>query len=209
MRNLTRYVLDAALQQLHDWRAAGLEIDLAVNVSARDLADARFPDEVARALAEHGADPSWLELEVTESVLLSDRLRTSRMLERLVEHGVRIAIDDFGVGYSSLGQLKTLPASVLKIDRSFVSSMESDRSDEAIVSSTIQLAHRLGLRVIAEGVETMAHLERLCAAGCDIGQGHLFGRPLEGDRIVAAARELQADWVHVPDADVVVLRRAG
>ncbi len=107
--------------------APGMEIDLAINVSARDLADARFPDEVAHALAEHGVEPSWLELEVTESVLLSDRLRTSRMLERLVDQGVRIAIDDFGVGYSSLGQLKTLPAKVLKIDRSFVSSMESDR----------------------------------------------------------------------------------
>ena len=106
------------------------------------------------------------------------------MLERLVDQGVRIAIDDFGVGYSSLGQLKTLPAEVLKIDRSFVSSMETDRHDEAIVSSTIELAHRLGLRVVAEGVETPAHLARLRAAGCDIGQGHLLGRPLPGDEIV-------------------------
>ena len=145
--------------------------------AARDLADARFPDEVATALAKYGVEPSWLELEVTESVLLSDRLRTSRMLERLVDQGVRIAIDDFGVGYSSLGQLKTLPAKVLKIDRSFVSSMESDQSDAALVSSTIELAHRLGLQVIAEGVETPAHLARLRAAGCDIGQGHLLGRP--------------------------------
>jgi diguanylate cyclase (GGDEF)-like protein len=211
MRNLTRYVLDESLRQLREWRGSGLEIDLAVNVSARDLADARFPDEVARALAEHGVDPSWLEIEVTESVLLSDRLRTSRMLERLVEQGVRIAIDDFGVGYSSLGQLKTLPAGVLKIDRSFVSSMESDRSDEAIVSSTIQLAHRLGLQVIAEGVETSAHLERLRAADCDIGQGHLFGRPLAGEAMAAAAHALESAWTHAPvgEADVVVLRRTG
>ena len=167
-----------------------MEVDLAVNVSARDLADARFPDEVARALADHRVEPSWLELEVTESVLLSDRLRTSRMLERLVEQGVRIAIDDFGVGYSSLGQLRTLPASVLKIDRSFVSNMESDPSNEAIVSSTIELAHRLGLQVIAEGVETPAHLARLRAAGCDIGQGHLLGRPLPGDDISSTAHAL-------------------
>jgi EAL domain-containing protein (putative c-di-GMP-specific phosphodiesterase class I) len=132
------------------------------------------------------------------------------MLDRLVNHGVRIAIDDFGVGYSSLGQLKTLPARVLKIDRSFVSSMESDRSDEAIVSSTIELAHRLGLHVIAEGVETPAHLARLRAAGCDIGQGHLLGRPLRGDELVATARALSAAWAQ-PDApgDVVPLRRAG
>jgi diguanylate cyclase (GGDEF)-like protein len=103
MRNLTRYVFEESLAQLRAWRSAGLDIDLAVNVSARDLADARFPDEIARGLADHDVDPSWLELEVTETVLLSDRLRTSRMLERLVEQGVRMAIDDFGVGYSSLG----------------------------------------------------------------------------------------------------------
>ena len=209
MRNLTRYVLAESLRQLREWRTTGMEIDLAINVSSRDLADARFPDEVARALAEHGVEPSWLELEVTESVLLSDRLRTSRMLERLVDQGVRIAIDDFGVGYSSLGQLKTLPAEVLKIDRSFVSSMETDRHDEAIVSSTIELAHRLGLRVIAEGVETPAHLARLRAAGCDIGQGHLLGHPLPGDEIVSAAHALRAAWVPDVSADVVPLRRAG
>ena len=209
MRSLTRYVLNESLLQLRAWRSTGMEIDLAVNVSARDLADARFPDEVAHALAEHGVEPSWLELEVTESVLLSDRLRTSRMLERLVEQGVRIAIDDFGVGYSSLGQLKTLPAKVLKIDRSFVSSMESDQSDAAIVSSTIELSHRLGLEVIAEGVETPAHLARLRAAGCDIGQGHLLGRPLLGDQIVSTAHALRRAWVPDARADVLPLRRAG
>ena len=209
MRNLTRYVLDEALLQLRAWRSAGLEIDLAVNVSARDLADARFPDEVAQALAKHAVEPAWLELEVTESVLLSDRLRTSRMLERLVDQGMRIAIDDFGVGYSSLGQLKTLPAKVLKIDRSFVSSMESDQSDAAIVSSTIELSHRLGLEVIAEGVETPAHLARLRAAGCDIGQGHLLGRPLPGDQIPSAAHAVRSDWVSDAGSDVVPLRRAG
>jgi diguanylate cyclase (GGDEF)-like protein len=209
MRSLTRYVLDESLRQLRAWRSAGLEIDLAVNVSSRDLADARFPDEVARALVEHGVDPSWLELEVTETALLSDRLRTSRMLERLVEQGVRIAIDDFGIGYSSLGQLKTLPAKVLKIDRSFVSSMESDRSDEAIVSSTIELAHRLGLVVVAEGVESVVHLARLRAAGCDVGQGHFLGAPQPGDRIAATARTLGDSWLADDDADVVPLRRTG
>jgi diguanylate cyclase (GGDEF)-like protein len=209
MRSLTRYVFEESFAQLQAWRSAGLDIDLAVNVSARDLADARFPDEVGRAIADSGIEPSWLELEVTENVLLSDRLRTSRMLERLVEQGIRIAIDDFGVGYSSLGQLKTLPAKVLKIDRSFVSSMESDRSDEAIVSSTIELAHRLGLEVIAEGVETAAHLARLRTAGCDIGQGHFLGQPVPGDELLATAHALRGTWLSGPQADVVPLRRAG
>jgi diguanylate cyclase (GGDEF)-like protein len=211
MRNLTRNVLDQSLRQLRAWRNDGLELDLAINVSGRDLADARFPEEVAQALAEHGVDPSWLELEITESVLLSDRVRASKMLERLVDQGVRIAIDDFGVGYSSLGQLKNLPAHVLKIDRSFVSSMESDRSDEAIVNSTIELAHRLGLKVVAEGVESPEHVSRLRAVGCDIGQGHLLGRPLPGNDIAATARTLQATWEHEPvwSADVVPLRAVG
>ena len=131
------------------------------------------------------------------------------MLERLVGQGIRIAIDDFGVGYSSLGQLKNLPAHTLKIDRSFVSSMESDRSDEAIVDSTIGLAHRLGLEVIAEGVEAPEHLARLRAAGCDIGQGYLLGRPVAGDDVIGQARELEAVWQSDATADVLPLRRAG
>ena len=209
MRSLTRRVLEDSLAQLRAWRSTGVELDLAINVSARDLADARFPDEVARALADHGIDPSWLELEVTESLLLSDRVRTSRLLDRLVQQGVRIAIDDFGVGYSSLGQLKDLRANVLKIDRSFVSSMEADRRDEAIVSSTIELAHRLGLQVVAEGIETRAHLERLRAVGCDFGQGHLLGRPLPGDQLVPTAHALRTSWAALDDGEVVPLRRAG
>jgi len=209
MRNLTRRVLEESLRQLKAWRSTGVELDLAVNVSARDLADARFPDELARAIDDHGIDPMWLELEVTESVLLSDRVRTSSMLGRLVDQGVRIAIDDFGVGYSSLGQLKNLRANVLKIDRSFVTSMEVDRRDEAIVSSTIELAHRLGLQVVAEGIETPAHLARLRAAGCDFGQGHLLGRPLPGDQLVPTAHAVSTTWVPDDGGDVVPLRLAG
>jgi EAL domain-containing protein (putative c-di-GMP-specific phosphodiesterase class I) len=208
MRSLTQYVLGESLQQLRIWRNSGIELDLAINVSGRDLADARFPEQVAQALAEHGIDPSSLELEITESILLSDRVRTSRMLERLVDQGVRIAIDDFGVGYSSLGQLKNLPVHILKIDRSFVSSMESDRSDAAIVSSTIQLAHHLGLEVIAEGVETQEHVSRLREAGCDMAQGHYLGRPLPGEDVVAAARNLYVTPLPVDGAAVLPLRRA-
>jgi EAL domain-containing protein (putative c-di-GMP-specific phosphodiesterase class I) len=207
MRSLTRHVLAESLRQLRDWRDAGLELSMALNVSGRDLADAKFPEEVADALAEHGLDPSWLELEITESVLLSDRIRSRGILEHLVEQGVRIAIDDFGVGYSALGQLKNVPAHTLKIDRSFVSSMESDASDEAIVHSTIDLAHRLGLVVIAEGIETSEHLASLRAAGCDVGQGHFLGRPLAGSAIAADARELELVAQPERVGEVVPLRR--
>jgi diguanylate cyclase (GGDEF)-like protein len=206
MRSLTRYVLDESLTQLRDWRAAGLEIDLAVNVSGRDLTDTRLPDEIATALARHGVDPSWLELEIMESVLLSDRMRTSRMLERLVGQGVRIAIDDFGIGYSALGQLKNLPLHVLKIDRSFVSSMESDPSDAAIVSTTVELARRLGLEVIAEGVESADHLTQLREVGCDMAQGHFFSRPVEARDLAGIARA-DWSWVKIQEGDVVPIRR--
>jgi EAL domain-containing protein (putative c-di-GMP-specific phosphodiesterase class I) len=180
-RRLTRYVLHEALAQLRVWRDAGIDIGLAVNVSAKDLADPRFPGEIARALDDHGIEPSALELEVTEDVLLLDSIRAGRRLERIVEHGVRIAIDDFGVGYSSLRQLKSLPAQVLKIDRSFVSGMDADQRDAAIVRSTIGLAHDLGLEVVAEGVETSEHVLRLREAGCDVGQGYHLGRPLPSE----------------------------
>jgi diguanylate cyclase (GGDEF)-like protein len=209
MRNLTRYVLDASLLQLRAWRDAGLGLDLAMNVTFWDMADAGFPEEIAHALAAHGLEPSSLELEITESVLLSESVRSGRRLERLVEHGIRIAIDDFGVGYSSLGQLKNVPAQILKIDRSFVLGMKSDPSDAAIVRSTIELAHNLGLEVVAEGVETHEHVLHLREAGCDIVQGFLLGQPAAlGTHIDATALNARAAEIVAAGADVVPLRRA-
>jgi EAL domain-containing protein (putative c-di-GMP-specific phosphodiesterase class I) len=207
-RRLTRYVLDESLRDLRAWHDAGLDFGLAVNVSARDLADARFPEEIAQALADHDIDPSLLELEITEDMLLLDTVRARKRLETIAEQGVRIAIDDFGVGYSSLGQLKHLPARVLKVDQSFVSGMGSDRRDAAIVRSTIGLAHDLGLEVVAEGVETPDHILQLRAAGCDMGQGYYLGRPLAVAAHTNATFTSASDVVPVdPGAKIVPLRR--
>ena len=190
-RRLTRYVLEESLSQLRAWRRDGLDLGLAVNVSERDLADANFPNELVGLLAEHGIEPSVLELEVTEDILILDSIRSGRRLERIVATGVRIAIDDFGIGYSSLGQLKTVPAQTLKIDRSFVAGMADDPRDAAIVRSMIALAHDLGLEVVAEGVETAEHVARLRAAGCDVGQGYHLGLPVPSEDVaVEAARSL-------------------
>jgi diguanylate cyclase (GGDEF)-like protein len=188
-RRLTRYVLEEALAQLRDWRDAGLDLGVAVNVSERDLADPGFPDEVLEILAEHGIEPSALELEVTEDILVRDTVRAGGRLERIVATGVRIAIDDFGIGYSSLGQLKSVPARTLKIDRSFVAGMATDRRDAAIVRSIVALAHDLGLEVVAEGVETDEHVAWLRAAGCDVGQGYHLGLPLPSEAMTVAARQ--------------------
>ena len=203
-RRLTRYVLEESLAQLRAWRRIGIDIGIAVNVSERDLADPRFPDEVVGILAEHGIEPSALELEVTEDILILDSVRSGRRLERIVATGVRIAIDDFGIGYSSLGQLKTVPAQTLKIDRSFVAGMATDRRDAAIVRSMIVLAHDLGLEVVAEGVETDEHVAALRAAGCDVGQGYHLGLPVPSDAVNVEAPH---PFVSV-GATVVPLRRA-
>ena len=194
-RRLTRYVLEESLCQLRAWRRAGIDIGLAVNVSERDLADPGFPDELVGVLAEHAIEPSALELEVTEDILILDSVRSGRRLERIVATGVRIAIDDFGIGYSSLGQLKTVPAQTLKIDRSFVAGMATDSRDAAIVRSMIALAHDLGLEVVAEGVETAEHAARLRAAGCDVGQGYHLGLPVPSQDVAVEAARLLAPVV--------------
>src|SRR3954464_4035061 len=151
---LTSFVLDAALAQGREWRDDGLELSIAVNLSARSFLDTQLTAELPRLLAKHGVDAELLELEITESMLMTDPARAEATLVRLRQIGLTLSVDDFGTGYSSLANLKRLPVDVIKIDKSFVMEMAVDASDAAIVRSTIELAHNLGLRVVAEGVES-------------------------------------------------------
>ncbi len=177
-RTVTRKVLGLGLDQLGAWRRDGYDLDLAVNTTVADLLDAGFPGEVADALAARGLPPDSLVLEVTESSVLSDPGRIGNILAQLGELGIRLSLDDFGTGYSSLTHLKTYPVGEVKIDRSFVARMCTDATDAAIVYATIELAHKLGIRVVAEGVEDEATWQALDALGCELVQGYVLGRPV-------------------------------
>ena len=176
--SLTRYVLDAALTQARVWVDAGRPLPVSVNLSARNLLDENLPSQVAELLAAHDVPAELLELEVTESALMTDPARAQRLLEQLSALGVRISIDDFGAGYTSLGQLKTLPVNELKIDKSFVMTMTEDRSNSLIVHSVVDLGHNLGLTIVAEGVESEQALAALAEFGCDVAQGYHLSRPI-------------------------------
>lgn len=178
---LTRCVLDMALAQARSWADAGHPIPVSVNLSARNLLDEQLPDQVAQLLAKHGVPATMLELEVTESAIMTEPVRAGRLLGRLAGLGVRLSIDDFGAGYTSLGQLTSLPVRELKIDRSFVMSMNQEVSDALIVHSVVDLGHNLGLTIVAEGVETADVLEVLSEFGCDIAQGYHIARPMAAD----------------------------
>ena len=175
---LTRYVLGAALTQARDWADAGRALPVSVNLSARNLLDETLAAQVAELLAAHRVPAALLELEVTESALMTEPARAQRLLEQLSGLGVRISIDDFGAGYTSLGQLKTLPVNELKIDKSFVMTMTEDRSNSLIVHSIVDLGHNLGLTIVAEGVESEQALSALRAFGCDVAQGYHLSRPI-------------------------------
>jgi diguanylate cyclase (GGDEF)-like protein len=178
---LTRYVLDTALAQAGTWADAGRPLVVSVNLSARNLLDERLPDQVAGLLAAHRVPAELLELEVTESAIMTEPVRAQRLLEQLAALGARISIDDFGAGYTSLGQLRTLPVSELKIDRSFVVTMTEDASNALIVRSVVDLGHNLGLTLVAEGVETEQVLTALAGFGCDVAQGYHLSHPLTVD----------------------------
>jgi len=179
-----RWVVTTACRQIRAWRDAGLATPpVAVNLSARQFADTRLIEDFATAMQESGVDPSDLEIELTESVLVADPERANEVLRRLHEMGVRIAIDDFGTGYSSLSYLKRFPAQTVKIDRSFIRGLPSDRDDTAITQAVIAMAHSLGLRVVAEGVETADQLGLLQSLHCDEVQGYLLGRPAPAGEI--------------------------
>jgi diguanylate cyclase (GGDEF)-like protein len=184
---LTRHVLDRSIAQCVRWRTAGLDLTVAVNLSVRNLSDPRLPEDVERMLRRHGLPPEALQLEITESMIMSDPERALATVNQLNQLGVRLAVDDFGTGHSSLANLRRLPIDELKIDRSFVTPMLHDENDLIIVRSTINMAHDLGLKTIAEGVEDTATLSELDELGCDQVQGYHFSKPVPADTFISWA----------------------
>ena len=190
IRPLTRWVLDRAVAEARAWARSGQRLSVAVNVSARSLRDGRLLDDVEEALLKHDLAPQRLVIEVTESAVLTDEGRAAEVLSRLVSRGISVAIDDFGTGYTSLGLLRKLRAAELKIDKSFVMGMKGDGGeDTAIVRSTAELAHNLGMSVVAEGVEDQWTLDQLAMFGCDQAQGYHIARPMPGPAYAEWVRE--------------------
>jgi diguanylate cyclase (GGDEF)-like protein len=175
---ISEFVLSEACAHLADWRRAGLHIGLAVNVSGRELADGSLVDRVARHLEANGLPPEVLTLEVTETEVMADLLQATRVLDELADLGIRIAIDDYGTGYSSLAYIHRLPVQELKIDRSFVTNLPNELSNRIIVRSSIAMAHSLGLSVVAEGAEDEVTCAMLADAGCDLIQGYYLSKPM-------------------------------
>jgi EAL domain-containing protein (putative c-di-GMP-specific phosphodiesterase class I) len=182
IEDLTRWVLRTAAAALPTLDPSG-SLAVAVNVSARNLTRREFADDVLDILAQADVEPRRIVVEITETALLADPAAAARALNRLHDAGVRISIDDFGAGQTSLGYLATLPINELKIDKAFVMSMGSDGRNAAIVHSVIELAHSLGFTVTAEGVETQQTLAELTAFSCDTVQGYLLARPASSDEL--------------------------
>jgi diguanylate cyclase (GGDEF)-like protein len=174
---LTEWVIEEAARQCAQWHREGLNVTVAVNVSPRSLVHVDLVDSVIQALARHQLPASALHIEVTESAIIARPETARQVLAQLQALGVSISIDDFGAGYTSLAHLRRMPVEVLKIDRTFIGEMLRDSSDQAIVSSVIELGHRLGMRVVAEGVEDQETLNALTLLGCDIVQGYHISRP--------------------------------
>lgn len=185
IRELTLSVLDTALGQCRLWRDAGLDLDVSVNLSVRDLQH-QLPRDIGQALRKHELPPDKLVLEITESIIMAHRLRALQVVEELDAMGVVLAIDDFGTGYSSLAYLTRLPVKEIKVDRFFVMHI-ADRNNAAIVRSTLDLGSNLGLRVVAEGIETEQTWKTLCTLGCEAAQGFYLSKPCSGDQL--------SDWL--------------
>jgi diguanylate cyclase (GGDEF)-like protein len=182
---LTDWVLTRSLSECRRWLDTGLNMSIAVNISPRVLRDATFPDRLAEMLATHRVPAARLTLEITESAIMDDIEHAVDVLWRLRKAGVRLSIDDLGIGQSSLAYLKRLPVHEVKIDKSFVFNMADDQDDDAIVCAVVGLAHRLRLSVVAEGVETVHARDRLIEIGCDVAQGYWYSRPLPAPDVAA------------------------
>lgn len=174
MKKLTMWVIEKALQQSKKWYEEGLDLHISVNLSASDLQDLHLSDNVQRLLYKYNIDPQTLTLEITESFIMSDPARAMETLKNLSSMGIKLSIDDFGTGYSSLAYLKHLPVDEIKVDKSFVMDMIEDKNDEIIVRTVINLAHNLGLLVVAEGIESKEVWDKLASLDCNTAQGSWF-----------------------------------
>jgi EAL domain-containing protein (putative c-di-GMP-specific phosphodiesterase class I) len=191
-RSVTDFVLQQGIEQLKGWRAARLGVGLRVNVPAMLIADLDFPDRLAAMLSEHEVDASDLTIEITETAMLARHADTFDILTRLRVKNINLAIDDFGIGYSSLTQLFELPFNEMKIDKSLVLRVPQSKEARIMVEALVQLAHKLGLRACAEGVETEDTLEFLTSVACDSAQGFLISRPIEGKTVQEVVRRWDA-----------------
>lgn len=187
---LGRWVLDQACGQLRSWKREGIFLSMAVNLSARQFNNPTLIDELRRVMALHGIAENELELEITETDAMTDAEHATQVMRAIGELGVSLAIDDFGTGYSSLTYLKRFPIQTLKLDRSFVRDIGRDENDTAICKASISLAHTLGLRVVAEGIETEKQREFLVEHRCDTLQGYLFSPPMPADELNDLLRSL-------------------
>jgi diguanylate cyclase (GGDEF)-like protein len=185
---LTRWVLKEAMRQSYAWRRAGLDLNIAVNFSAKNLQSTELSDHLGLLLSASGTSAEKLILEVTESAIMSDEPRALSILRKLHELGVEFSIDDFGTGYSSFANLRRLPVSEIKIDKSFVIGMSGSNEDRIIVDSIIELGHKLGMHVVAEGVETLSSWSVLADLRCDLAQGYYLSRPLPADDVLSWTR---------------------
>jgi len=189
---LTRWVLREALKQAQIWQRSGLDAAIAVNLSAKNLQTTDLAEQLDRMLIESEVPPERLVLEVTESAIMTDHTRAREILEQLHGRGVEISIDDFGTGYSSFANLRRLPVSEIKIDKSFVQCMTTCAEDRVIVDSVVALGHNLGLNVVAEGVENQAAWLALADLRCDIAQGYFLSRPLPAEQLFDWTRNFVA-----------------
>lgn len=183
IQELTAWCMQQAIEQCSLWRQAGIELNVAVNLSARDLPNRRLRNVIADLLTRFQLEPQWLVLELTESAIMQDPEHALNTLKSFSDMGLKLSVDDFGIGYSSMAYLKKLPVHELKIDKSFVIGLAKTPEDEIIVRSTIDLGHNLGLKVVAEGVENEAALNILKRYGCDMAQGYFFGKPMSIERL--------------------------
>jgi EAL domain-containing protein (putative c-di-GMP-specific phosphodiesterase class I) len=171
-------VFDQALIQQATWREQGCDVGVSVNISAISLRDDELPEKIAALLATRLVDPARVTLEITEDSFIADPEQAMLILERLRAHGVKLSIDDFGTGFSSLTYIRRLPVSELKLDRTFLTGAPRDKRAVSVIRSTVDLAHSLGLRIVAEGIETLDALALVDDLGCDAAQGYLIGRPV-------------------------------